>query len=71
MQLPVVRSSFELSPESLNTFNSGHTQQLDELDELQRGIFMHFGHIARNYVVQDFNNLMKKTFAMICCFRTN
>lgn len=58
--LPVIWSSFELSPEGLNTFKSGHTQQLDKLNELQRGIFVDLGHIEGHQVVQNLNNLSGK-----------
>lgn len=55
----MVRSNFELSPESLNTLKSGHTQQLNELNKLQRGLFMDFGHIEGHQMVQNLNNLTK------------
>lgn len=59
----MIGSSFKLSPESLNTLKSGHTQQLDKLNKLQRGIFMHHGHIEGYQVVQNLNNLSgNKTF---------
>lgn len=57
MQLPVIWSSFVLSPEGLNTLKSGHTQQLDEFNKLQRGIFVDLGHIVGHQVVQNLNNL--------------
>lgn len=53
----MIGSSFELSPEGLNTLKSGHPQQLDELNKLQRGIFVDLGHIEGYQVVQCLNNL--------------
>ena len=70
-KLPVIGSSFELSPESLNTLKSGNTQQLDELNKLQRGIFMDLGHIEGHQVVQSLNNLEVKinvSLICLCCY---
>lgn len=61
--LPVVWSNFKLSPQGLNVLKSGHTQQLDELNKLQWGIFMDLGHVEVHQVVQSLNNLLGiKTF---------
>lgn len=57
LHLPVIGFNFELSPEGLNTLKSGHTQQLDKLNKLQRCIFMDLGHIEGHQVVQNLNNL--------------
>lgn len=55
--LPIIVSNFELTPEGFNTLISGHTQQLDELNILQRRLLMGFAHIERHQVVQSLNNL--------------
>lgn len=55
--LPVICFNFESSPEGLNNLKSGHTQKLDKLNELQRGIFVDLGHIIGHQVVQNLNNL--------------
>lgn len=53
----MIGSSFELSPEGLNTLKSRHTEQLDELNELQRGVFVDLGHVEGNQVVQSLDDL--------------
>lgn len=57
MHLPVIWSNFELIPEGLNTLKSGHAQQLNKFNKLQRGIFVDLGHIEGYQVVQNLNNL--------------
>lgn len=57
LHLPVIRSRFKLSPEGLNSLESGHTHQLDELNKLQRGIFMDLDHVGGYQVVQSADNL--------------
>lgn len=44
----------------LNFLKLDHTQHLDELNKLQRGIVMDLGHIEAHQVVQNFNNLPEK-----------
>lgn len=64
----MIGSNFELSPESLNSLKSGYTEQLNELNELKRGIFMNLGHIEGHQVVQNFNNLTgSNVFPIIGC----
>lgn len=53
----MISSIFELSPEGLDTLRACYTQQLDELNELQRGIFVDLGHVEGDQVVQNLNNL--------------
>lgn len=67
----MIRFSFELIPESRNTINAGHTQKLDELNKLQRSIFMGFGHIKGHQVVQSLNDLTEnKTFYVtVSCYK--
>lgn len=48
MEIPMITLGFKLTPESFNALVSGHTQQLDELNELQGGIFMSQAHIEAN-----------------------
>lgn len=67
----MIGSSFELSPEGLNTLKSGNTQQLDELNKLQRCIFVDLGHIEGHQVVQNLNNLSEnKMLPMLKCVAT-
>lgn len=57
MLQPVIGFSSELSPESFNGFVFGRTQQLNELNELQRGIVMGLGHVVGYQMVQNLNGL--------------
>lgn len=56
-EIPVIWSLSVPRPQGLNTLKSGNTQQLDELDELQRGIVMDLSHIVGHQVVESLNNL--------------
>ena len=59
--IPVFWSGLKLTPDGFNVLQAGHTQHLDQLDELQRSILMDLSHIVCNQMVQNLHNLKKCT----------